>query len=84
MMLNCSPNPGIPRPLPLAVFKSVIKSFTHDASNNVGSHNVHWSCECIQQPQAGKPDEQEHIVGDSRAAVLICNATSSPDPQFRW
>ena len=47
-----------------------------------GATTSTWSY--VQQPRASKPDEQERIVGDSRAAVLICNATSSPDPQFRW
>ena len=60
--------------------------YTCDASNHVGTTTSTWSYVDVHQPPVfyREPDDQERIVGDSRAAVLICNATSSPDPQFRW
>ena len=60
--------------------------YTCDASNHVGTTTSTWSYVDVHQPPVfyREPDDQERIVGDSRPAVLICNATSSPDPQFRW
>ena len=60
--------------------------YTCDASNHVGTSTSSWSYVEVQQAPVFylEPSDESRIVGDSSDIALVCNATSWPDPQFRW
>ena len=60
--------------------------YTCEASNHVGTATSSWSYLEVQQPPVFyfEPSDQTRIVGDLKDILLICNATASPNPQFRW
>ena len=57
-----------------------------EVSNHVGSTKGPWTfLQVLRTPTFYlEPDNQTRIEGDLLSAQFQCNATSSPNPQFRW
>ena len=60
--------------------------YTCHASNHIGTTSSPWAYVVVQQVPVFylEPTDASRVVGDAREIALNCNATSRPDPQFRW
>ena len=60
--------------------------YTCHASNHIGTTSSPWAYVEVQQVPVfyQEPSDESRVVGEARAIALNCNATSRPDPQFRW
>ena len=61
-------------------------NYTCVVSNHAGATESLWTNVAILRPPTFyyEPFNATVTVGDANPAVLICNATSVPNPQFRW
>ena len=61
-------------------------NYTCVVSNHAGATESLWTNVAVLRPPAFyyEPFNATVTVGDANPAVLICNATSVPNPQFKW
>ena len=61
-------------------------NYTCVVSNHAGATESLWTNVTVLRPPAFyyEPFNATVTVGDANPAVLICNATSVPNPQFKW
>ena len=61
-------------------------NYTCVVSNHAGATESLWTNVAILRPPAFyyEPFNATVTVGDANPAILICNATSVPNPQFKW
>ena len=60
--------------------------YTCEASNHIGTTKSSWTYLEIQQTPVFyfEPSDVSRVIGDLNDVMLVCNATASPNPQFRW